>query len=47
MVGTADALVARLQALGEAGLDQVMILPNLEPRFEVLEQVAADVLPHL
>lgn len=47
MVGTADQLVARLDELGEAGLDQVMILPNLEPRYEVLEQVAAGVLPRL
>lgn len=47
LVGTTDQLVDRLGALGEAGLDQVMILPPLEPRFEVLEQIGAEVLPQL
>jgi 5,10-methylenetetrahydromethanopterin reductase len=47
LVGTAAQLVERLGALGQAGLDQVMILPPLEPRYEVLEQVGAEVLPHL
>jgi alkanesulfonate monooxygenase SsuD/methylene tetrahydromethanopterin reductase-like flavin-dependent oxidoreductase (luciferase family) len=47
MVGTAEDLAARLRALGDAGLDQVMILPNLDARSEVLEEVAAEVLPLL
>jgi 5,10-methylenetetrahydromethanopterin reductase len=47
MVGTAGDLVTRLRALGEAGLDQLMILPNLDARYEVLEEVAAEVLPYL
>ena len=47
MVGTADDLVDRLQRLHEAGLDEVMILPNLDPRYDVLEEVAAAVLPRL
>ncbi len=47
MVGSADALVERLQALAAAGLDEVMILPAFEPRFAVLERVARDLLPRL
>lgn len=47
LIGTADQLIERLGALGQAGLDEVMILPNLEPRYEVLEQVAAELLPHV
>jgi alkanesulfonate monooxygenase SsuD/methylene tetrahydromethanopterin reductase-like flavin-dependent oxidoreductase (luciferase family) len=47
MIGTAAELVDRLGALGEAGLDQVMILPPFDPRYEVLEQVAAEVAPAL
>jgi alkanesulfonate monooxygenase SsuD/methylene tetrahydromethanopterin reductase-like flavin-dependent oxidoreductase (luciferase family) len=47
MVGTADDLVDRLHALAGAGLDQVMLLPDLAARDEVIEQVAARVLPRL
>jgi 5,10-methylenetetrahydromethanopterin reductase len=47
MVGTADELVALLGELDEAGLDQVMILPNLNPRYEVLDDVGRQVLPRL
>jgi len=44
LVGTADQLVERLLALEAAGLDQVMILPSFEPRYEVLERVGNEVL---
>ena len=44
MIGTRDALLDRLFGLAEAGLDQVMILPNFDTRFEVLERVAKDVV---
>ncbi|MDH3678882.1 MAG: LLM class flavin-dependent oxidoreductase [Acidimicrobiia bacterium] len=47
LVGTADDLVERLRALDQAGLDQVMILPPLEPRYEAIEAVGLQVLPHL
>jgi len=47
MVGTADQLIERLGALGRAGLDQVMILPALDPRYAVLERVAKDVMAPL
>ena len=47
LVGTADEVVARLRELEAAGLDQVIILPAFEPRYDVLERVARDVLPRL
>jgi alkanesulfonate monooxygenase SsuD/methylene tetrahydromethanopterin reductase-like flavin-dependent oxidoreductase (luciferase family) len=47
LVGTRDQLIERLRALADAGLDQVMILPPLEPRYEVLETVGTEILPFL
>jgi len=47
LVGTRDDLIDKLQALDAAGLDQIMILPPFEPRFEILEQVGTEVLPHV
>ena len=44
MIGTRDALLGRLFGLAEAGLDQVMILPNFNTRFDVLERVAKDIV---
>ena len=47
MVGTADDLVARLHALEDAGLTQVMILPPLACKEKVLRDVAEHVMPRL
>ncbi len=47
LVGTKQQILTRLRDLDEAGLDQLMILPPLEPRYEVLESVGADIIPHL
>ena len=47
MIGTQETLVERLRELGEAGLDQVMNLPSFDPRFEVLERVAKDIIPYV
>lgn len=47
MIGERDLLVERLSALGDAGLDQVMILPNFDTRFDVLERVAKDIIPNV
>ncbi len=47
MIGTADQLIERLHGLAAGGLNQVMILPDFATRFEVLEEVAAKVLPHV
>jgi alkanesulfonate monooxygenase SsuD/methylene tetrahydromethanopterin reductase-like flavin-dependent oxidoreductase (luciferase family) len=45
LVGTADEIVARLAALEAAGLEQVMILPAFDPRYNVLERIGRDVIP--
>lgn len=47
LVGTADELARRLRDLHAAGLDQIMLLPPLEPRNEVLRVVAQEVMPLL
>ena len=47
LVGTADELVERLRALGDAGLTGLMLLPAWEPRYRVLERVGRDVLPRI
>ncbi len=47
LIGTADEIIERLHGLAAGGLDQVMILPNFDTRFAVLEEVGAQVLPHV
>ena len=47
MIGTRDQLLERLHGLAAAGLDQVMILPNFDTRFDVLERVAKDIVPNV
>jgi len=47
MIGTADELIERLRRLENEGLNQVMILPNFDTRFEVIESVGTQVLPHV
>lgn len=47
MVGTRDQLIERIHGLASAGLDQIMILPNFDTRFDVLERVAKDVMPYV
>ncbi len=47
LAGTRDQLIERLRALDDAGLDQIMILPPLEPRYEVLETVGTEILPYV
>ncbi len=47
MVGTPADLAARLDALGDAGLSQVMVLPPLDVRDQVLRDIATDVMPLL
>ena len=47
MIGTADELIERLLDLADGGLDQVMILPNFDTRFDVLEQVGTKILPNV
>jgi alkanesulfonate monooxygenase SsuD/methylene tetrahydromethanopterin reductase-like flavin-dependent oxidoreductase (luciferase family) len=47
MIGTPEQLIERLHGLAGDGLNQVMILPNFDTRFQVLERVARDILPHV
>ncbi|MDH3296509.1 MAG: LLM class flavin-dependent oxidoreductase [Acidimicrobiia bacterium] len=47
LIGEPDEIVARLGALDAAGLDQVMILPPFDVRFEVLEAVGREIIPRL
>ena len=47
MIGTQDQLLDRLVDLDQAGLNQVMILPSFDPRFEVIERVAREIIPNL
>ncbi len=47
MVGTAEDLARRLDELGDAGLSQVMLLPPLAPRDDILRSVAERVTPLL
>ena len=47
LVGTREQLIERLRDLDDAGLDQIMILPPLEPRYEVLATVGTEILPYV
>jgi len=47
LVGTASALAARIAALDDAGLDQLVLLPPLDEKEAVLTDVAAQVFPLL
>ena len=47
MIGERDDLIERLLALAGTGLDQVMILPNFDTRFDVLERVARDIVANI
>lgn len=44
MIGSREQLLARLRDLAAAGLRQVMILPNFDTRYAVLERVARDLV---
>ena len=47
LVGTADQLVDRLRGLADAGLTEVILLPGLDVKDEVVRSVAEHVLPHV
>lgn len=47
LVGTQDMILNKLNELENAGLDQVMILPSFDPRYEVIERVARDIIPNV
>jgi len=47
MIGTQDELLERLHQLSDSGLDQVMILPNFDTRYDVIERVGKDIIPNI
>jgi len=47
LVGTEDDIVERLLGLEQAGIDQMMLLPPLEPRYEVIRTVGERIIPAL
>ena len=47
MIGTRDELLERLHDLAASGLNQVMILPNFDTRYENIERVATDILANV
>ena len=44
LIATRDELIERLNGLAAAGLQQMMILPNFDTRYEVLEQVGRELV---
>ncbi len=47
LVGTEDHIVERLLGLEAAGIDQMMLLPPLEPRYEIIRSVGERIIPAL
>lgn len=47
LVGTKDQLVHQLLALEESGLNHVMLLPPFDPRYDVINRVAKDIIPNI
>jgi alkanesulfonate monooxygenase SsuD/methylene tetrahydromethanopterin reductase-like flavin-dependent oxidoreductase (luciferase family) len=45
LIGTRGEVIETLRGLAAGGLHQVMILPNFDTRFDVLERVGRDILP--
>ena len=44
VIGTRDQIIDQFSALSEAGLDQIMVLPNYDPRFSCIERLAQDII---
>jgi 5,10-methylenetetrahydromethanopterin reductase len=47
LVGTEDDIVERLMGLEQAGVDQMMLLPPLDPRYDVIRTVGERIIPAL
>ena len=47
MIGTKEQLIEHICGMEEVGLDQIMILPNFDARYDVIEQVAKDIMPYV
>jgi len=44
LIGTRDQIIEQLSTLADAGLSQVMVLPNFDARFENLERLGKDLI---
>jgi alkanesulfonate monooxygenase SsuD/methylene tetrahydromethanopterin reductase-like flavin-dependent oxidoreductase (luciferase family) len=47
LVGTATEVLDRLRAYDAAGLDEIIVLPAFEPRYDVIERIGGDLIPAL
>ncbi|MFP6817495.1 MAG: LLM class flavin-dependent oxidoreductase [Pseudomonadales bacterium] len=47
LIGTRSELIDQLTGLSAAGLNQVMILPNFDTRYDVLEHVGRELIGHV
>ena len=47
LIGNKDDLIEKLNELSLAGLDQLMLLPGLEPRYEVIKRVSQDLIVNI
>ena len=47
MIGKQEDLLERLHDLSDSGLNQVMILPNFDTRYDVIERVAKEIIPNV
>ena len=47
MIGSQEELLERLHDLSDSGLNQGMILPNFDTRYDVIERVAKDIIPNV
>lgn len=47
LIGSKDNLIERLLELAATGLNKLMILPSLEPRYEILRRVSKDLIGNI
>ena len=47
VIGTRDQIIEQFSALSNAGLDQIMVLPNYDARFDCIERLAKDVMMYV
>ena len=44
LIGTKEILLKRISELSEAGLNKLMVLPGLDPRYEVIKSISKDLI---
>ncbi len=47
LVGTLDEVAEKLHQYKEAGLDEIIILPAFDPRYDVIERVGKELIPQV